>query len=176
MDKLRIVLIEDTEIHRQAAIKQLAGHDLIVCDNFAQFQDKAKELVGKIDVVLTDCLMPPEARAYVPQENHSQELVPFGPLALLWAIQNNIPKAGLLMLNNHHDHPIAAGLDILGAGRREVRKYGNTDVLISTNNFYGDAEDGEYYSSNVTGQKGNYVKLWDLFLERLMNPNTNRFD
>lgn len=199
---LTILLIEDTKVHRDAAIEQLKEHKLIVCENFKEFQqvatkiqrfDKYQELLkkpeqerlpyekllmegykdfpfnGKLDVLLTDCLMPPEADAYVFQEGHSNDHIAFGPLALLWAIQQNIPKAGLLMLNNHHDHPIAAGLDLLGGRSKKIRKYGNTEILIATDDFYSDDPNGEFISSKLQGQKGNYVKEWGLFLNKLMD-------
>jgi len=183
MKKLRILLIEDTDVHRQAAIKQLDGHDLTICEDFKQFCDlaskkslKEKGFIDKnerdaseFDVILTDCLMPPNASAYVHQEGHSTEQVPYGIIILLWAIQNDIPKIGMLMLNNHHDHPIAAGLDIIGGYRRDVIKHGNnTEILISTGNYYMEDKNGEFYSSKLRGTQGQYIKQWGLFLQKLM--------
>jgi len=167
MKKLKILLVEDTEVHRQAAIRQLEGHELTICKNFKEFSNYNRS-ASDFDVVLTDCLMPPEAFAYVPQSEHSTEDVPFGTIILLWAIQNNIPKAGMLMLNNHHDHPIAAGLDILGGMRNEVRKYGHTEILITTGDYYNEDPDGEFYSSELRHAKGNYIKEWNFFLQKLM--------
>jgi len=174
MKKLKILLVEDTEVHRQAAVEQLKDHELIICKTFKEFQAQQRNFSsdGKFDVILTDCLMPAEASAYVPQEGHSKDQVPFGTIIILWAIQNNIPKAGMLMLNNHHDHPIAAGLDIIGGSRKDVRKYGNTEVLIATGDYYKDDPNGEAYSSKLRSTNGNYIKEWGLFLQKLMGEAT----
>ena len=171
MEKLTILFVEDTEVHRQAAIEQLKDHNLIICKNFTEFQTISKE-DQQVDVVLTDCLLPAEASAYVPQEGHSKDQVPFGTIVLLWAIQKNIPKAGMLMLNNHHDHPIAAGLDAIGGGRKQVTKFGNTEILISTGDYYKDDSSGEFISSKLRHTEGSYIKEWGFFLQKLMGEAT----
>ncbi len=205
MDKLTILLVEDTEVHRQAAIEQLKDHNLIICKSFTEFQEAANKIQGfddyqkllqkptdelhkyekfiidgykdfsfngRLDVVLTDCLMPAEASAYVPQEGHSTDQVPFGTVVLLWAIQNNIKKAGMLMLNNHHDHPIAAGLDIIGGYSKDVHKYGDTEILLATGDYYKSDPAGEFYSSELRKTQAHLLKEWGFFLQKLMGEAT----
>ncbi len=171
-NKLNILLVEDTEVHREAAKQQLSQHNLIICANYAEFADEAKKMVLEnrtVDVILTDCLMPAQnvqALAYKRDTWEGQE-VSFGPSVLLFAIKQNIKHAGLLMLNNHHDHPIAASFDVVNfRNHKEPFQCGQTRLLITTGDYFDDTTTGEKYEGIAF--KGSFVKRWDLFLEKLL--------
>jgi len=116
---MKILVIDDNPLHREAAKAQLAEHDLTIVDNY----DEARKLIlnggfrisesqHSFDVVLTDLLMPVTEKTH---GNYEQGLtgqeMPLGIFLALLAIGGGAKYVGLITDANHHKNPLAACLD-----------------------------------------------------------------
>lgn len=107
---MRILVIDDTVAHQDAAREQLRGHELTVVGTYDDGERLLQE--ESFDVVLTDLLMPasertqgPDGRKFVGQE------MPVGIFLALLAATRGARYVGLLTATNHHAHPASACLD-----------------------------------------------------------------
>lgn len=132
-NQLRILVIDDSPIHRAAAEQQLAHHQTMVVGSYDEAEELLMErydpaIIGgmvrpEYDVVLTDLLLPAGTKRQGPtgQRFVGQEM-PIGVFLALRACQHGVPLVGVLTDSNHHDHPASACIDWLkpmcvGSGR-----------------------------------------------------------
>lgn len=114
---MKILVIDDTQVHLTAALQTLQGHDVTTCSS----HDEATELLYKRqgvqywDAVLCDLLMPagknaqgPEGKKLVGQE------MPIGWALVLHAVLSGAKYVAVVTDMNHHNHPASALLDGLG--------------------------------------------------------------
>ena len=146
---MKILVVDDLEVQRQAARQTLAGHDLTIVEGY----DEALSDFGIMDsemrfqkenpaydVMLTDLLMP--GGSYQSMGWAQQEAMGF-PLALL-AAQRGIKVVGVVSSGSHHNHPAMGALDYLsGFGRGLYMKHEPLPTTFTINGakvgFFGQA-------------------------------------
>lgn len=133
---LRILVVDDSSIHRAAAEAQLAGHDLAVAKDFAEGQEKI--LNGEYDAVMVDLHLPSgELRGLNGQHNPA----PVGTALALLAVQKGVRYVGVLTDANHHADFASASLD----EHREPIRCGSSVLLLENyhcSQWYGRWPDG----------------------------------
>jgi CheY-like chemotaxis protein len=110
---MKIIVIDDTLVHRMAAQQTLDGHDLTVASSY----DEAVKLLDRerYEVVLTDLLMPAGRDAQGPRgAPFVGQLMPVGFALALHAVLRGAKYVAVVSATNHHDHPASAMLDRLG--------------------------------------------------------------
>ncbi len=121
---LKILVVDDCETHRKAALAQLAeGNDLTVAASYESAYDLLTKNVYEeskdhgFDMVLVDLLMP---AADISQGSRGMKYVgqemPIGIFLVIYAAKFGAKHVGLYTDMNHHDHPASACLDMLSAG------------------------------------------------------------
>ncbi len=156
---MKILVIEDTAKHQQAARLQLVGHDLTVagtyeegqchlnatsylygvtrgCDEFKkqgiQHEDQ-KSLAGQHvrswDIVLIDLMLPAPEEAQRQGSSLVGQEMPLGTTLAFLALKTGIKKVAIVTDTNHHDHPASAALDVFG-GRNKFQ-IGDAEMLIT---------------------------------------------
>ena len=117
---MRILIIDDTRIHLDAARQTLTDHELTLASTYDEayrLLEKPKgETTGPFDVVLCDLLMPAgsveqgtEGEKYIGHE------MPVGFALALMAVLQGARYVAVVTNLNHHQHPAAALLDRLGS-------------------------------------------------------------
>lgn len=166
--KMKILVFDDSELHRRAAVVQLVGHNVTIVDNFdAAARALVPECLGfdkdkgktqykqrEWDVVLTDLLVPASSKhqgdagqKYVGQE------MPLGTSIVLIALANGVKKVGLLTDMNHHHHPASAAVDCLVYHdhledyKRGVNPVGDALLYVCQGTHYADAQTLELLGS-----------------------------
>jgi len=159
---MRILVIDDSRTHLDAAVAQLGGeHEVVVAQTYDAGRDllapevdntKARELRDggmsfaeakkaatpevSFDVVLCDLLMPASRHEQGREGMRfvGQEM-PVGIFLAILAAKNGVPHVGLLTDGDHHSHPASACLDpIQGhATSAERFKIGDATVCLSNN-------------------------------------------
>lgn len=166
---MKILVIDDSRIHQNAAHEQLKDHDLTVVKTY----DEAHRLIvgsdrdghghhekHDFDVVLVDLLMP----ASLTKLSHSfkwvDQVMPVGIFLALLAAKFGAKYVGLLTDTHHHDHPAAACLDAFNEAESRPTPFivGETKVILSNNGRWNDNGCG-------SGKK------WDKLLEYLLADN-----
>lgn len=117
---MKILVVDDNQINLNAAAAQLAGHDLILVDDY----EKAQYLINgspwsktekeSFDAVLVDLLMPATGLGSVSDDNPlvGREM-PVGVFLALLAIKNNVKYVAVFTDSNHHDHPASTCFDAI---------------------------------------------------------------
>ena len=124
---LDILVIEDTEKHRESAQNQFKDHRLTLAKSYEE-GEKLLQSTPPYHVLLTDLMMPKGGRETMGPEGMKYifDLLPFGfPLVFL-AAKRGIPYIGIVTDVNHHNHPISAAIDpISGAYWSEAESGAN---------------------------------------------------
>lgn len=143
---MKILLVEDTQRHIDAAKSQLSEHELTIVTGF----DQAREELGlrcmdtprhdnyglevlPFDVLLTDVMLPkggsecmgPEGQELAEQQGP----MPYGPIIALHAIQRGIKRVGILTDGNHHSDPFIFAFD-------NLKGFQIADVRVVCSNEY----------------------------------------
>lgn len=112
---MRILVIDDSKTHRDAAVAQLGNdHEVVTASDsneglkllgsgYGHGEDKSN--VHQFDVVLCDLLMPSPGRACYSEDMDA------GIYLAITAARNGAKYVGLLTDSNHHEHPAADCLD-----------------------------------------------------------------
>ncbi len=105
---MKILVIDDSKNHQDAAKAQLSGHETTVVGSYS---DGCKLLVKKheFEVVLVDLLMPPSD--WWQKKGFTGGDMPFGIFLALLAAKNGAKYVAVFTDSNHHDHPASACLD-----------------------------------------------------------------
>ena len=109
---MKILVIDDTLVHRMAAQQTLAGNDLTVASSY----DESVKLLDRerYEAVLTDLLMPAGREAQGPHgDPFVGQLMPVGFALALHAVLRGAKYVAVVSATNHHDHPASAMLDRL---------------------------------------------------------------
>lgn len=115
---MKILVIDDNIIHRNAAKKALEGHDLTIAKSF----DEALELLGsryddkdtEYEVVLTDMNMPMSAQTISKELYDPEQEVAYGFVLALHAAQKGAKFVAMVTDTNHHRGAMSAALDHIG--------------------------------------------------------------
>ena len=111
--QMKVLVIEDKEMHQQSAIETLAGHDLVLVKTF----DEAMKIMGEeidFEAVLTDMMMPMSEQTLAPGVFNPSEQVPYGFVVALKAASQGAKYVAVVTDTNHHHSPISAALDHIG--------------------------------------------------------------
>lgn len=112
---MKILVIEDKQIHQDSARETLAGHDVTIVGSF----DEAKEVLSlsrsfDFDVVLTDMMIPVSARWVRRKDGFDPStLVPYGFIFALRAAERGAKYIALLTDTNHHQGAMSNALDMI---------------------------------------------------------------
>lgn len=112
---MKILVIDDNEIHRNSAKAQLCNHDLTVLSTY----DEAESIVKNphpFEAVFTDLLLP--ASSYMQSSNKfvGQEMM-VGLFLGLLAAKNGAKYVAVFTDKDHHHHPGAACFDAFNKKR-----------------------------------------------------------
>lgn len=120
---MKILVFDDKQEQRYAALQQLKGHEVHVVSSY---RDAQLDLAGdgdrikpkQFDIVLTDLLVPAPRSMLSDEacEQYAGQEMPLGAIIVLLALKMGVKKIGLVTDANHHDHPASAALDILLGG------------------------------------------------------------
>lgn len=114
---MKILVIEDKEMHQQSARETLVGHDVTIVESF----DKAMELMCEwntfpYEVVLTDMMMPMSEKTLVSEAFNPSEQVPYGFVIALKAALRGAKFVAMVTDTNHHMGAMSAAIDHFGCG------------------------------------------------------------
>lgn len=104
--QLRILVVDDSPVHRAAAQQQLVGHEVTLAADYAEGQERI--LIGEFDVVMVDLHLPSGELWGL---NGQHDSVPVGTILALLAIQRGVKHVGVLTDANHHADFASASLD-----------------------------------------------------------------
>jgi CheY-like chemotaxis protein len=109
---MKILVVEDKQIHQQSARDTLVGHDVTIIDSF----DEAMRLLvaGSFEVVLTDMMMPMSRKTLARDLYDPEVQVPYGFVIALRAALCGAKFVAMLTDTNHHKSAISAALDHIG--------------------------------------------------------------
>jgi CheY-like chemotaxis protein len=114
---MKVLVIDDTQVHLDAALQTLAEHDVTIC---LSHEEATKLIHGRgndpyWDAVLCDLLMPagPMAQGGEGLKFVGQEM-PVGWALAIGAAVNGAKFVAVATDMNHHHHPASAMLDNLG--------------------------------------------------------------
>ncbi len=113
---MKILVIDDNQGNLEAAKKQLANHELILCSSF----EEARELLASsndYDVVMTDLFLPKcldGMRSEIADQFAEEQ--PYGLVFALTAVKKGIKRIAVVSNATHHTHPINWALDLVGSG------------------------------------------------------------
>lgn len=117
---MKILVIDDSQIHQAAARAQLSDHEVIVVGSYDEGQKLLLEK-NEFEAVLVDLLMPasrqqqgPEGTPFVGQE------MPIGIFLALLAAKNGAKYVAVFTDSNHHSHPASACFDAFNDGYEAV--------------------------------------------------------
>jgi CheY-like chemotaxis protein len=171
----KVLVIDDKEINRVAALAQLKDQNLTVCSNY----DEALELVKEghdFEIVLVDLFLPASDRAQGPKGKKfvGQEM-PIGIFLALLAAKNGAQYVAVFTDTGHHDHPISACFDMFPLRDGAIRVNNTKFYLCNNPNWIGVfslenlAEEmewaGELDPKKCTTAK-NWRKLFDFVISR----------
>ncbi len=104
---MNILIIDDSQNNRDAAINQLVGHELTVCASYKEAEDMIRTGQGDkpyFEAVLIDLFMPAS-------EEFKNIETPYGLAFAIGAIARGAKYVAILTAGeSHHDHPIFSAL------------------------------------------------------------------
>lgn len=125
---MRILVVDDTQRHLDAAMQQLSGPDTEVV-TLRTYSEAFKRLAStrwdtekkgyvpneeKFDVVLTDLLMPAE-RGIAQDARYAGLDFPVGLMLMVRAVQAGVTLIAVVSARNHHMHPAADAMDFISS-------------------------------------------------------------
>ncbi len=133
-DVYKILVVEDTFKHQEAARALLEGHDITLVDCFEAACDAlggegSRESISRLatpyDVLLTDLFYPQGREARVTGDYAAAgEQQPFGIFLAQIAARLGVPYIGVVTDMDHHKHPLAYAFDFFKDSDPERRIYG----------------------------------------------------
>lgn len=161
---MKILVVDDSHIHQQAAKEQLKNHETIVVGSYDEGQ-KLLEKPHDFEVVLVDLLMPASRQQ---MGNAGMRLagteMPVGIFLALLAAKNGAKYVAVLSDSNHHQHPASACLDAFNEHEVLPTPFvvEGAKVLL-TNNF-------RWCYAEIKTKEGSLTtKSWDKLLNYLLH-------
>jgi CheY-like chemotaxis protein len=124
---MKILVIDDSDIHVAAAQAQLKDHDVRVASTYDEGRDLLVEMPNKFDVVLVDLLMPPSGYACGSRPEWKE--MPVGIFLALLAAKNGARYVAVFTDSDHHSHPASACFDVFKADDETGRSV-NTPFMV----------------------------------------------
>jgi len=117
MKRLRILVIDDSKLNLDAAVAQLAGHEVVTAATYDEGLNHLEATPCGFDVALVDLLIPASGKA---QGSKGQEFVgqemPVGIFLAPLAAKAGVKYVALFTDGDHHSHPASACLDPFNPG------------------------------------------------------------
>lgn len=122
---MKILVIDDSPIHQQAARQTLMGHALTIAKSYeegfmllAPIERGGMYVVsgmkgGVYDAVLSDLLMPASGRMMESPSKFEGKEQPLGWALILRAVLNGATRAAIVSDAHHHAHPAAYALETI---------------------------------------------------------------
>ena len=109
---MKILVFDDSPIHRKSAALTLQGHDLTIVGNYDSAQAALLDETNQpFDVVLTDLLVPASRQKMYQDSELIGKEMPLGTIIALLAITRGVKNVAVVTDKNHHDHPASAAFD-----------------------------------------------------------------
>jgi CheY-like chemotaxis protein len=141
---MKIMVFDDSPIHRASAKAQLKGHDLTIAGTFDEAEDLLTPMkwgernpcvkernpnFKEFDVVMTDLMVPASKHnlGYDGLKLAGQEM-PLGTMIAIRALAVGVKRVAIITDTNHHSHPAAAAFDDLSG-------FSVGDVKLFCNNY-----------------------------------------
>ena len=135
---MKILVIDDSNVHREAAQQQLGDHALVVVGTY----DEGCEILcgrgdfqlGFFDAVLVDLLMPPSRRQQSAYKEYQE--MPVGIFLALLAAKAGAKYVAVFTDSDHHSHPASTCFDDFnpdGERRPTAFKVENAKVILTNN-------------------------------------------
>lgn len=172
---MKILVIDDSALNREAAMAQLKDHDLTVVGT--SYEKSQKEVLsGKYEAVLVDLLMPANLEAVGSRgyEFFGQEM-PVGIFLALLAAKNGAQFVGLFTDTSHHHHPASACLDRFNESESYPSPFTveGATVILTNNRMWVNIFEPQDLSTPINDRdRPNTViaKNWGKLLECLLDP------
>lgn len=110
---MKILVVEDNEIHRASAVETLAGHEVTIVKTFDEAMDLMSVEGFPFEAVLTDLMMPMSKKKLLPEFYNPKEQVPYGFVIMLCAAQCGARFVAMVTDTNHHKGAMSAAIDNL---------------------------------------------------------------
>jgi CheY-like chemotaxis protein len=107
-DAHTILVVDDTEAHRDSAYELLGAHRLTVCKGYEEAMEALA--TSNFEIVLTDLHMPMSSNT-MGDKFRLGELVPYGILIALEAARRRSSYVAVVTDINHHNDPFSAAFD-----------------------------------------------------------------
>ena len=112
---MKILVIEDKEIHQRSAEETLSDHEVTIVESFDEAMNLMKEMEAfPFEAVLTDMMMPMSDKTLGPGVYKHGEQVPYGFIIALRAALCGAKYVAMVTDANHHQGAMSAALDQLG--------------------------------------------------------------
>ncbi|TAK04229.1 hypothetical protein EPO34_03730 [Patescibacteria group bacterium] len=115
---MKILVIEDKEIHQNSARETLQGHDVTIVGSYDEAVKAIREPYPskplEFDAVLTDMNLPMSKETLTPDVFKADEQVPYGLVLALMAAHRGAKFVAMVTDTNHHKGAMSAALDCLG--------------------------------------------------------------
>ena len=120
---MRILVVDDSLRHLDAARKCLAEHELTLVDSYGEAM-KLLAPNAPFDAVLSDLMMPAEPQTLGPEGyKFLGHQMPIGFVVAFRAAQAGVKRIAVITDANHHNHPISAALDWIGPAYWDGQKH-----------------------------------------------------
>jgi hypothetical protein len=133
---MRILVVDDSLRHLEAARQSLADHELTLVDSYTAAQILLQK-GAPFDAVLSDLMMPAEPQTLGPEGlKFLGHQIPIGFVVALLAARVGVKRIAVVTDANHHNHPMSAALDWIGSAywdgkERPTFKVNGAAVLIA---------------------------------------------
>ena len=121
---MRILVVDDKDIHRQSAYETLSGHEITVVSSFDEAMEHLRDK-EKYDAVLSDMRMPMSRKTLSEAAYRRGELVDYGFVVALRAALCGAKYIAVVTDVNHHQGAMSAALDYIEAPHYKGTLYPN---------------------------------------------------
>ena len=110
---MRILVIEDKQIHQDSARETLTDHDLMIAQSYDDAVDELNRPSFNYEAVLTDMNMPMSKGTLSREAYKPDEQVPYGFVLALLAAHRGAKYVAMVTDTNHHKGAMSNALDKL---------------------------------------------------------------
>ncbi len=137
MKKVRILVVDDNLENLAKARRDFADKNVkLTCSPlFLVAADLISRDASRFDIVLTDLMMPGEARGVYKNSPEIGQEVPYGLVLSILAKNKGIPHVAIMTNVNHHSGPIPWAMDSILGENQAINAFHGKDYLSVANKF-----------------------------------------